>query len=140
MIAFPGASRKVTSDIEGEFAKYTIRMIESASTSIIDLASVLSVEDVHSGSSQQLPALWKRVQSFRDRVLGVLLEVLLYMQNNSTNSLALSAEPTTTNGIDLSKFGNNPLAGDVGCFTALPVRFLSPDMRSKQPHIVASTD
>lgn len=121
MIAFPGASRKVTADIEGEFAKYTIRMIESAASCIVDVANALCVEEIHSGSYQQLPSLWQRVQSFRNRVLGVLLEVLVYMQNNSTNSLELSAGATESIGINFSQFGNNPIAGDIGSFASLPV-------------------
>jgi hypothetical protein len=128
MIAFPGASRKVAGDIEGEFAKYSIRMIDVSCGCLHDIASVLCAEDVNQSTLIQLPQLWGRAQNYRNRILGVFLDVLTYMQEDS-NSLVL-AETSDVNppppgpfGPSFSRFGNNRLTGDIGCFGSLPVSF-----------------
>jgi len=105
MIAFPGSSSRISKEIETEFAKYSVRIITSAADSIIDLAA--AVQGFHVGSKCEIPALWKRVKSYRDRVLGVYFEVLYYtLQDGADNSSSSSS--------GLNKYGNNILKGDIG--------------------------
>jgi hypothetical protein len=137
LIAFPGATRKVIQDIEAEFTKYSIRMIDTACISIIDLAIIFeprdqSGEHLDSRTIPFVPGIWHRVQSFRCRVLAVYMDVLRYMyQQDSVMSLELStnlmvdALPDTVSnggyGPKLTRFGNNRLYGDVGNVLALSV-------------------
>jgi hypothetical protein len=130
MIAFPGASRKVAGDIEGEFAKYSIRMMDIACTCLHDIASVLCADDVNQSTLGQLPQLWGRALNYRNRILGVFLDVLTYMQEDG-NSLVLTEVsdvnpvPSGPFGPNFSRFGNNRLTGDIGSFGSLPVSFRS---------------
>ena len=110
MIAFPGSSSRISKEIEKEFAKYSVRIITSSAESIIDLAA--AVHGTHGGSEYEIPSLWKRVKSYRDRVLGVYLEVLHYTLQDCPESG--SSSPS-----DLNKYGNNNLKGDVGNLTGL---------------------
>lgn len=124
MIAFPGASRKVAGDIEGEFAKYSIRMIEISCTGLYDLSSILCVEDVNQSTLSQLPQLWHRTQNHRDRILGVFLDVLSCLQQDDSLILTESAvEPQSAGpfGPDYTRFGNNRLTGDLGNLSTLSV-------------------
>lgn len=130
MIAFPGASRKVAGDIEGEFAKYSIRMIEISCGCIYDLASVLCAEDVNQSTLSQLPPLWARTQNYRNRILGVFLDVLTYLQEDHSlvlTDISSAANPPLPEPLepDLSRFGNNRLTGDIGNFGSLSVSFMS---------------
>jgi len=129
MIAFPGASQKVATDIEAEFAKYSVQMITTATTCLIDLGNTLDQDPVPSSTLQQLPHLWRRVEGYRLRVLGVFLDVLLYIYNpDSSSSLALSVEDGSNGGVangygpGLTRFGNNRFSGDIGHFNGLTVR------------------
>jgi hypothetical protein len=147
LIAFPGASRKVISDIETEFAKYSVRIIAAACMSLIDLAAIFEPRD-QSGEQHLdsriiplIPGLWRRVNGFRCRVLGVYVDVLRYLyQQDSISSLALSTnpiDPTTaattvsigTYGPEFTKHGNNRLSGDVGNLLSLTVRCDHTDLR-----------
>ena len=130
LIAFPGSSHKVSSEIETEFAKYSVRMLISSSNSLIELASaILSTK----GGSQsaagdeipktsnpnlayyEIPGLWKRAKSYRDRVIGVYAEVLAFILKGRD---ATTGENSTTG---FTKYGNNRLSGDVGDLTGLTV-------------------
>ena len=159
LIAFPGASQKVTIDMEAEFAKYSVQMITSATDCLIELGNTLgavpdnpTTTNNNNGSSSknttlhQLPNLWRRVKGYRDRVLGVFLDVLLYIYNPedySNSSLTLSATvdaaPSTTTtpddplvttvasngyGPGLTRYGNNRFSGDIGHFNGLTVRLV----------------
>jgi len=161
LIAFPGASQKVTIDMEAEFAKYSVQMITTATDCLIELGNTLgavpdntttTTTNNNNGSSSskstttlyQLPNLWRRVKGYRDRVLGVFLDVLLYIYNNpedySSSSLTLSAtvdaasstttapeDPLVTNngyGPGLTRYGNNRFSGDIGHFNGLTVRLV----------------
>ena len=119
-IAFPGASQKMTSDVEREFTKYSIRMLESGVQSFAEVAAVLARDPGTNGrggsglQSYEVPALWKRATTFRNRVLGVYLEVLLYLyQQPCESSSATEAEFT--------RYGNNMLRGDLGSLNRLTV-------------------
>jgi hypothetical protein len=121
LIAFPGASQKVTADIEAEFARYSVRMVTSAADSLIEVASILSGTNNNTGNdksfsaSYELPGLWRRARSYTDRVLGVYLEVLLYIfQQPSESSISNAAS-------DLTVCGNNRLAGDIGSLAGVTV-------------------
>jgi hypothetical protein len=137
LIAFPGASQKMVADIEEEFAKYSVRMIVSATSSIIDLATVFIPEPgtepkLNSRALYHVPTLWQRCKMYRDRVLGVYLEVLTYMyQQESLSSLVLSTEvPTSSDATDFgssygpgfTRYGNNRFSGDIGSANFLTVR------------------
>jgi hypothetical protein len=126
LIAFPGASQKVTADIEAEFARYSVRMVTSAADSLIEVASILSGNTNNANNngnndnfsaSYELPGLWRRARSYTDRVLGVYLEVLLYIFQQPSDSSINSTESDR----DLTKCGNNRLAGDIGSLSGVTV-------------------
>ena len=120
MIAFPGASQKVTADIEKEFARYSVRMIVSALSSMIEVATILvgnnGSESSQGMSNYELPGLWRRAKTYRDRVLGMYFDVLLVLYNQPSTS-AGSTSP------DITKYGNNRLSGDIGNLSGLTVSF-----------------
>jgi hypothetical protein len=138
LIAFPGASQKVVNDIENEFAKYSVRMIETACVSFIDLATIFEPRDqsgeqyLDNRTIPLVPGLWRRVKLFRCRVLAVYIDVIRYIyQQESVTSLLLSSTPVNVSseaesngpyGPELTRYGNNRLSGDIGNVLALPVR------------------
>lgn len=144
LIAFPGASRKVVTDIETEFAKYSVRMIAAAAMSLIDLAVIFEPRDqsgeqyVDSRMIPQIPGLWRRANGYRRRVLGLYYDILLYIyeEQDSVSSLVLSANAlgastsvTTAESVssfssELTRYGNNRCSGDVGSVLSLTVRSL----------------
>lgn len=109
MIAFPGSSPRISNEIEKEFAKYSVRVITSSATSLIDLATDVQ-RMTNSGSTHELPSLWRRAKSYRDRVLGVYCEVLRATFQDGT-----SASDSESN----NKYGNNIVVGDVGSLSGL---------------------
>jgi hypothetical protein len=124
LIAFPGSSFRVSGEIEKEFSKYSVRMISSSANSILDLAVAILGSSKPGGSSDdknmmlfEVPALWKRVKSYRDRVLGVYSEVLHYTLQDRTET----SPPSGTSSLwpDLNQFGNNRLVGDIGDMSGL---------------------
>lgn len=127
LIAFPGSTNRVSAEIEKEFSKYSIRMLMSSSTSIIDLAqAILSAgktggNDASSNPAYayyEIPSLWKRAKSYRDRVLAVYVEVLQYIYDEGTSD---TGSPRMS---DLTRYGNNKMSGDVGDFSGLTVSFV----------------
>ena len=119
MIAFPGASRRVTGEMESEFARYSVRMLLSATDSLLEVVSIVSPVDATNAQrvarqAPDLPGLWRHAKSYRDRVLGVYLEVLLYLYRKSPTA----SHPTEP---DLNKYGNNRMNGDIGDITSLTV-------------------
>jgi hypothetical protein len=135
LIAFPGSSQRVSTEIETEFAKYSVRMLISSCNSLIDLGSAIvstsnsSAQSPNSGNGDgstqnnpsfayyELPGLWKRAKSYRDRVLGVYSDVLIFL-------LRRSESPATGPLSDLTKYGNNLLKGDLGNLSGLTVSLL----------------
>ena len=126
LIAFPGASQKVMSEIESEFARYAVRMITSSCNSVIEVASAVA-QSADSGSDTanqrtiraslyDLPIHWQRAKTYRNRVLGVFCEVLMYLYHEPSQSNAHAPDLTTC--------GNNKLSGDVGNLSGL-----TPDAR-----------
>ena len=55
-IAFPGASLRVTAEIEKEFAKYSVRMLASDVRSLVKVATILTLAPALRDS---LPTLWR---------------------------------------------------------------------------------
>jgi hypothetical protein len=123
LIAFPGSTNRVSSEMEKEFSKYSTRILVSSSTSIIDLAqAILSASNRGDNNSSnpgysyyEIPQLWKRAKSYRDRVIAVYAEVLQYIYNDRNSGLA-SPLPS-----DLTKYENNQLSGDIGDLSGLTV-------------------
>mmetsp|Transcript_16472 Transcript_16472/g.31220 ORF Transcript_16472/g.31220 Transcript_16472/m.31220 type:complete len:1192 (-) Transcript_16472:3011-6586(-) len=129
MITFPGSTSRLKGDIESEFTKYSIRMLENAAEAIMEVAMVMaSMEEVtmhggHNGvkfvdgvngravrligkksiAPRELYALWNKVCQYRDRVLGMYYDVLH----------CLLLEEGQGSG-EKTKYGNNPLVGDIG--------------------------
>lgn len=128
MITFPGATSRLKGEIETEFTKYSIRMLENAAEAILELAMVLaSLEDVtmngydgvksvhgangkvarltgkYSRAPYELSSLWTKVCQYRDRVLGMYYDVLYCL---------LMEEGQGTG--EETRYGNNPLVGDIG--------------------------
>ena len=125
MIAFPGATPRLKSDVEGEFQKYSVRMLENAVEAIGELALLIISKENDAllngngdkaermlgktyGRYDVIP-LWKKVWQYRDRVLGMYHDVLycLLVQGGEGNR-------SGSGGNGLTKFGNNPLEGDIG--------------------------
>jgi hypothetical protein len=147
LIAFPGASQRVTAEIETEFSKYCVKITIASCESLLEVASLVAsaAPPSHDGSAPMneaapprpqgvsrrlasglydMPVLWKRARTYRDRVLGVFHDVLLHLysggqspEHRSTHSLSSSSAAAP----DLTPFGNNLLlpSDDVGDLSGL---------------------
>lgn len=119
MIAFPGSNSGIAKEIETEFSKYSVRMLLAASNAIIEVLSVLvPLSGSSEGSSisrGDVASQWNHALSYKDRVLGVYLESLLYLFRQSPSA-------THHKDPDLTRFGNNRLTGDLGDLSGLTVR------------------
>jgi len=132
MIAFPGATPRLRGEIEGEFQKYSVRMLENAVEAMGELAMLIISKENSAllgvglglngredkvermlekayGRYDVIP-LWTKVSQYRDRVLGMYHDVLHCLLVESGNGVG--GDDDGDNG--LTKFGNNPLQGDVG--------------------------
>lgn len=112
--------QRVSSEIEKEFAKYSVKMIVNSANTLIDLAAAINAAgkgDESSATFYEIATLWKRSKSYRDRVLGVYTDVLSYILNDGQQTSSGSAP-------DLTKFGNNRLTGDIGDLSGLTVSLL----------------
>jgi len=132
MIAFPGATPRLKGEVEMEFQKYSVRMLENAVEAIGELALLIVSKENDAllngngnengngvkaermlgktyGRYDVIP-LWKKVWQYRDRVLGMYHDVLhcLLVQGGEGNRSSESGD----NG--LTKFGNNRMEGDIG--------------------------
>lgn len=123
LIAFPGSTQRVSSEIEKEFSKYSVRMLVSSSDSILDLGQAIISASKTTGNDStsnpgfayyEIPSLWKRAKSYKDRVIAVYAEVLHYIftEGNDTSGSLPS---------DITKYGNNRLSGDIGDLSGLTV-------------------
>lgn len=116
MIAFPGASQKVVGDMEAEFARYSSRMMVSSADALLQVVETLAKacptaaqpQPRHSPDLYDLPIYWRRAGTYRDRVLGVYVEVLGHLYGDAHTSQS-----------DLTRYGNNRLVGDVGNLSGL---------------------
>ena len=111
-LAFPGASRKMTLDMELEFARYLLRMLVTALEALREAAAGVvqaqSTTTTMAGPPQLLPSLCHRAESLRNRVVAVVVQVLQAMEDGPTN--------TNTSSSSLTPYGNNPIHGDIGSF------------------------
>mmetsp|Transcript_31650 Transcript_31650/g.46946 ORF Transcript_31650/g.46946 Transcript_31650/m.46946 type:complete len:965 (-) Transcript_31650:147-3041(-) len=124
LLAFPGSSFKVSGDIEAEFAKYSVRMLDAAVTCVMDLStSVLSLSSTAnqgsggggmSSTNYDVVTLWKRTKSYRDRVLGLYFDVLSYVYQDDASSTPDGGSASHATMPHLTRHGNNRLNGDVG--------------------------
>lgn len=110
MIAFPGASARVTLEIEAEFARYSVRMIVAATNSLLELATAID-----QARNIDIVGHWHAAKQYRDHVLGVYYDVLQALLQQSSSASQLS-DP------DLTIYGNNRLKGDIGDLSCLTVR------------------
>ena len=120
LLAFPGSTNRVSSEIEKEFAKYSVRMLTASAVSIMDLAQAISSAGATPSGTQsyavyEIPSIWKRAKSYRDRVLAVYMEVLQYIYDEGSDQTSSPIMANTT------KYGNNKLAGDIGDLSGLTV-------------------
>ena len=116
LLAFPGSSSRVPAEIEMEFARYSVRMVQSSATCIMDLCTAVSSSSPattsSSGGYHDIPGIWARTKSYRDRVLGMYLDVLMYLYGEPTTDSANS---------EITKYGNNRISGDIGNLQGLTV-------------------
>ena len=125
MIAFPGATPRLRREIEGEFQRYSVKMLDNAVEAIGELAmliiskensALLGGRDVKMermlgktyGRYDVIP-LWQKVSHYRDRVLGMYHDVLHCLLVEDGNGLGEGEDDS-----GLTRFGNNPMHGDVG--------------------------
>ena len=115
LLAFPGSSSRVPAEIETEFARYSVRMVQSSASCVVDLCQAILASTGGGGAAgyYDVPGLWARTKSYRDRVLGMYLDVLVY----------LFREPDASSGStgDSTKYGNNKISGDIGDLSGLTV-------------------
>lgn len=133
MIAFPGASNKVIQEVEIEFAKYSVRMLVAAANCLRELASAVSSTGINRSENSaptsgnlsyyEIPPLWKRTKSYRDRALGVYLEVLNYIYIQP-------AQVPTQPQNQRTQFGTNRVVGDIGNLNGLTVRIAASKLSS----------
>ncbi|CAB9500052.1 whole genome shotgun sequence [Seminavis robusta] len=125
MIAFPGASSKVTAEVESEFAKYSVRMLVASANCLRELSSAIHQSSLDGSggpssssstlSNYELAPLWKRTLSYRDRALGVYLEVLLFVYEQQQQT----SPPSSQNNQVRTRFGTNRIQGDIGNFSGI---------------------
>ncbi|GFH45976.1 hypothetical protein CTEN210_02450 [Chaetoceros tenuissimus] len=137
-IAFPGSTARLRNDIEGEFAKYSIRMLENGTEAMMELTLLLMSlsEASSSGGVQQglvdhntkaerilgtnlmvtsntnlysVVPLWVKVKQYQTRVFGMFHDVLECLLDHGGDADGLNH---TRSG--LTYRGNNPLRGDIG--------------------------
>jgi hypothetical protein len=127
LLAFPGSSQRVSGEIEKEFAKYSIRMLQTASNTVIELASFivkLDTENTSNNNYYEVSSAWKRVQSYRDRVIGLYHQVLAFIYEEAPVPGVFpttTAAATNNSNSQLNAFGNNRLSGDVGNLSGITV-------------------
>ena len=128
-MAFPGASQRVSGEIEKEFSKYSVRMLQSSVNSVIELASAITSIDSSNNNGNnnnayyEISSAWKRVLSYRNRVMGVFYHVLAYIYEEPDVSSRVNSA-NGNNGQQTNSFGNNRLSGDVGNLSGITVRFV----------------
>jgi hypothetical protein len=127
LLAFPGSSSKVSGEIENEFSKYSVRMLDASLTCVIDVCSAIIAQQNKAGNFAyyDVVSLWKRTKSYQDRVLGLYHDVLSYLYEENTSCLGLP--PTAKSSAHTTRFGNNRMTGDVGNLSGVTV---SPHMHS----------
>ena len=139
MIAFPGSTARLRGEIETEFSKYSIRMLENSAEAMLELATFLVSMDnasiyshdngreVHVGAKAlqvvgqsygrfDVIPMWQKVGQYRDRVLGMYHDVLDCLLNQNGEA---SFNEDASSG-PLTDYGNNHIVGDIGKLTNVP--------------------
>ena len=147
MIAFPGSTPRLRGEIETEVAKYSFRMLTNAHESILALATLLAEDDNYlfgsydengngNDSSTRVMSkgesilglagrsyarfdvlpIWVKVKQYRDRVLGMYHDVFQCLLIDNGNGKGSHSDSERT---PLTKYGNNPLVGDIGKLTKI---------------------
>eukprot|EP00934_Nitzschia_sp_Nitz4_P003370 Nitzschia sp. Nitz4//scaffold76_size158648//79575//82649//NITZ4_002549-RA/size158648-augustus-gene-0.135-mRNA-1//1//CDS//3329557854//3360//frame0 len=126
MIALPGASSRVSSEIEKEFSKYSVKMIMNSCITLSDFASSIKScgSEVPASRVAEFNSYWKKTKSHRDKVLGVYTDVLSYILLDGQQSTHLQSP-------QLTKYGNNRISGDVGDLTRV-----TPEARMDGRHLL----
>jgi hypothetical protein len=116
----------VSGEIEREFAKYSVRLLNSATNSVLELTSAILQLETSAGATVNLPAkyneiasAWKRVQSYRNRVLGLFYSIFIYIYEEADSPDVYPA--SSNNFSQLNSFGNNKLSGDIGNLSGITV-------------------
>lgn len=123
MIAFPGSSHRISNEIEKEFTKYSVRVLTSSSTSLIELSEAILSNPGGTNNYYNILSLWKRCKSYRDKVLSVFKEVLQFtLQEHSGGNNGISSQQQQ---LGLNQYGNNLLIGDVGNLSGLTPEAIS---------------
>mmetsp|Transcript_4365 Transcript_4365/g.6292 ORF Transcript_4365/g.6292 Transcript_4365/m.6292 type:complete len:916 (+) Transcript_4365:298-3045(+) len=114
LLAFPGSSSRVSSEVETEFSRYSIRMLTSSMNSVVELVTAINKLDNEKSNTTfyDVATAWKRVQQFRDRVISVYYDVLVSLYNEQ--ALPGVIPPNSQANAILNHFGNNRLTGDIG--------------------------
>jgi len=114
LLAFPGSSHKVSGEIENEFSKYSVRMLDASLTCVIDICSAVIAQHNKAGNfaGYDVLSLWKRSKAYQDRVLGLYYDVLSHFYQDTISSLGLPA--TAKSSSQTTRYGNNKMLGDVG--------------------------
>lgn len=92
-------------------------MLQSAIGSVIELTSTIASLDNTNASGAayyDVASSWKRVQSYRDRVLGLYYHVLTYIYEEQGVPSVFPNNSNNNSNPQLNAFGNNRLSGDVG--------------------------
>jgi len=118
ILAFPGHSPRVALEVEKEFSKYSVRVLENSCTGVLDLCTAIDKLPNNGQSHADICSLWQRTRTYRNRVFGVYFEVLsIFYKSNNTHTVASVVPPDSQANALSTAFGNNPIKGDVGNLT-----------------------
>ena len=123
LLAFPGSSQRVSGEIENEFSKYSVRMLDASLICVIDVCSAIVDQHNKAGNFTYFDviSLWKRTKSYEDRVLGLYHDVLSHLYQDTASLIGLPV--TAKCSVQTTRFGNNRMSGDVGDFGGVTVSF-----------------
>ena len=101
-------------------------MMQSSVSAVVELASaVIKLDGPYENSNLaylDVANAWKRVQSYRSRVMGVYYNVLAHLYQEPDHVAVYPLKSNATS--QLNAFGNNRLNGDVGTLSGITVRCL----------------
>lgn len=141
ILAFPGSTRRLVNEIEGEFQKYSIKMLMHTQSTCVDLARILislgeernllgskSDKDDEHGSKKK--SQMKKLQNLFavDANLHDVLMLWKKVKQYRDRILSVfhdvmerlsSPEEQRAGEIQSSMYGNNPLVGDIGDLTSI---------------------
>lgn len=141
LIAFPGSSQRVYGEIETEFAKYAVRVLETVSNTLADTATCItsakpssqkssnyfrnsSSNDANEGNKivlnkRDFAPNWQTSLMYRDQVLGMISDVLNCLLNENGTGTPITASDNDDTSTNRTPFGNNRIVGDIGNLAGL---------------------